>query len=805
MNYKEFAQKIKAKYPDYNDMDDRELAQKMVAKFPEYSDVTFEETTTTQPAMNQGQPPSSIADDQKKAGGLFASAFPKTFEAQMEDKPYLQQVGSAIGDVFSLPARAVTSAATFAGAKAGGASNQQATEMYQEDLSKRKSDMGGITGFIEDTVEDPALIPSLAIGGPAVGAGKSALVKAGRMALSGLAEGATSAAVHQAENYGETGNVDIGSAALETGLSGVMGGAMPLAGKAISKVWNKGAQTAKTIVSKFTQIPEEALEKASNPTELKAIAKAMIDTDGNLDSLGDDVVDMINTVKTKAQNEIEGGLMNSRPGSTQFDFDQTRAYDSGKNIGDAAANAKKTTGQRFGQQQDEILSQSGAASRRLDSKPSVDFPYNPVNAAEEKINNLLYEVGYNPKKGFQGSKEAIGNKAVSKKAIDEVLSVKEMVANSKNTAELLNTRRQFQNKINFGGENNGPLFPSSSDDDILMKRVYADLNEVIAKQLENHGKSKGLSKNLSELWKGANKAESEAMKTLSNIQDGVGIGKANTEDFISRIQKTGIDDIKTLKNLASKDDLIKPVWEEIQKGYFDNMIRSSLDDAGRLNVRSFVKNWNKAEEFRNVIFDKKINRQVQESINSFRSKYGGTDVSSIGKRVAGNNIDPALAVKKLENIDSKDKRAALKELEFIESILGIKGNDRPSLLAKNVYTGKQLGMTKKGELPKLTGISTGASVRGWLAGSSTGGAIGGAVGGPVGAAIGTPIGGVTGALLQSPSGAVAMYSALNTVEKFVNSNTGKNISKVADAAGKAYSKPVRQTVRSVLFNDNKEE
>ena len=44
MNYNDFAEKIKAKYPEYADMDNRELAQKMVAKFPdEYSDVVFDE------------------------------------------------------------------------------------------------------------------------------------------------------------------------------------------------------------------------------------------------------------------------------------------------------------------------------------------------------------------------------------------------------------------------------------------------------------------------------------------------------------------------------------------------------------------------------------------------------------------------------------------------------------------------------------------------------------------------------------------------------------------------------------------
>lgn len=44
MNYNEFAEKIKNKYPQYNDLDNKELAQKMVAKYPqEYSDVTFDD------------------------------------------------------------------------------------------------------------------------------------------------------------------------------------------------------------------------------------------------------------------------------------------------------------------------------------------------------------------------------------------------------------------------------------------------------------------------------------------------------------------------------------------------------------------------------------------------------------------------------------------------------------------------------------------------------------------------------------------------------------------------------------------
>lgn len=42
MDYNEFAEKIKTKYPQYKDMDNRELATRMVEKYPQYNDVTFD-------------------------------------------------------------------------------------------------------------------------------------------------------------------------------------------------------------------------------------------------------------------------------------------------------------------------------------------------------------------------------------------------------------------------------------------------------------------------------------------------------------------------------------------------------------------------------------------------------------------------------------------------------------------------------------------------------------------------------------------------------------------------------------------
>lgn len=65
MDYREFAGKIKSKYPDYADMDDRELAQKMVAKFPDYSDVTFDDQAISETPL-EASPLDRAADISRK-------------------------------------------------------------------------------------------------------------------------------------------------------------------------------------------------------------------------------------------------------------------------------------------------------------------------------------------------------------------------------------------------------------------------------------------------------------------------------------------------------------------------------------------------------------------------------------------------------------------------------------------------------------------------------------------------------------------------------------------------------------------
>lgn len=87
MNYNEFSEKIKAKYPQYKNMNNKELAQRMVEKYPQYSDVTFDEPKAEQP-KNQGLDltPSGIG---RTMGALTVAPF------------YASKKGLPVGEAYS--------------------------------------------------------------------------------------------------------------------------------------------------------------------------------------------------------------------------------------------------------------------------------------------------------------------------------------------------------------------------------------------------------------------------------------------------------------------------------------------------------------------------------------------------------------------------------------------------------------------------------------------------------------------------------------------------------------------------------
>lgn len=135
MNYQEFAQKIKSKYPQYSDMSDMDLAQKMVAKYPQYSDVTFDNSTPT-----PEQKPSFLSN----LGNSAVNAAEKI----------LPVAGAGIGAGLGVGATAATIGGIPAGAMAGGAlgyAGGEALSSWLRRLQGTKPEIKNIPNAVKET------------------------------------------------------------------------------------------------------------------------------------------------------------------------------------------------------------------------------------------------------------------------------------------------------------------------------------------------------------------------------------------------------------------------------------------------------------------------------------------------------------------------------------------------------------------------------------------------------------------------------------------------------------------------------
>ena len=84
MNYLEFSKKIKEKYPQYSDVDDKELAEKIIAKYPEYSDITFD----IEPGKQEGVQPvaATVAPKEPKQQPILSEDSGKKPEVSFGEK-----------------------------------------------------------------------------------------------------------------------------------------------------------------------------------------------------------------------------------------------------------------------------------------------------------------------------------------------------------------------------------------------------------------------------------------------------------------------------------------------------------------------------------------------------------------------------------------------------------------------------------------------------------------------------------------------------------------------------------------------
>lgn len=729
----------------------------------------------TQPEPQQEQPKPS------KPASLGGALFPSFTEASnsgqnLGDLVQEKQGGGGVirkglglgSDLVSGLLRVPMAAARTLDSRMGFEGTKPQTFTESLDQINQGKNLKGQESFIADLERDPATIPSLLVGGGSLGTLKS-------MAVGGAKIGAMNAALHQGDKYARTGTINPGEATAEVAINA----ALPIATKGIGKVIKSGVGGVKTILSKFSGIDEEALKAGSNPEFLKN-AKSIVSRTGKdlsgvaddlqirLGQVADDEANAISAVNAKRQETLQRELLTARPGEPIPSLNDVSQFNSGMRIQNAAQGADAAAGRQFGEAQSAILDAPSGGhikpkkGRPAPSRPTIGTkgvkfggPEGDQNTFELAIDGFLNDAGVG-----KGGKQygVIGNVSIPQGAINEIRNMKEVFKTALNTRDFLDQLRLVDNRINFGGTEGGRLFARGSQEDLAIKQVRARLDDALEEQIANAaGKEKG---KILAAWQAHREAFSNTRKALETIQDGLGSPSINQESYINRIKNIGIDDLRKISAQAQNDPNIAPVWEELRKGFYDGIIAKGVKEDG-VDFKAMKKVWDSLDE------DLKLTMmpyQVAAHIDDVLGRAAPIDFA--GQKIADVNRiatkDRQALIGTLENAGSKAKRTDLRDLETLDDLLGLQGKDRFSEQAKSFYLGKQLGMTEKGVLPKLTGIQNGASLKSLLL-ATTGGAIGGSQGGTEGAGIGTTMGLVAGIALQSPAGALAAYKLLNNL------------------------------------------
>ncbi len=160
MNVQEFAQQIKAKHPEYNDIDDATLTQRVLAKYPQYQDMVSDDSGPG--ALKSGALGlmSGVPGAETAVSGIESALDPKTTFAQAHQDLENQKdaawnahpvaYGTGKGAGFVGTALAAPVAEGLGGAAAVGAG------------------LGALAGA--DTAATPSDLPSEALKGGAAGA-----------------------------------------------------------------------------------------------------------------------------------------------------------------------------------------------------------------------------------------------------------------------------------------------------------------------------------------------------------------------------------------------------------------------------------------------------------------------------------------------------------------------------------------------------------------------------------------------------------------------------------------------------------
>jgi hypothetical protein len=636
--------------------------------------------------------------------------------------------------------------------------------------TRAKESTGQPGRFISNVLRDPATAAAAPFAALAPGAG-GVLGKLGQAAAIGLGEGAASAGAHQLERYGQTGKVDLNDAAMEIGLSGVAAGGMA----GLGMLGGKARDLAKPAVASFTGISQDALEEASNPARLAAAKKSGATYKGNLLTVASDVQDDVfkkrgeidriaqqfEDVKAKAFGQDVAG------GKTKKDI---LPGEFGENLRETTKKAREGSWKEFKGQEDEIFGDYAADDWQLGDQISK-------TEAQHAVDRIFEGYKHDP-----NLKAYIkGHTPIPEEAFSILNSLRDRFKSANNVGELIEARRLVDRMVDFDADT-GNLFRSSEGANSLLKQLRTNLNDVVDETLSS------IDPETAKMWRANNARSSMVIDALKTVDKSIRPIAGDTDKTMGKISNMGLDKLTKVANVASKDTSVKPVWDELKRGYFDDILLDSMGDNG-IDFAKFKKVWDKSgvEKNRLMLGPERV-AQIEDALKKYAPQK--VEPSTFGEGVVGSSRNPQYTASKLENIGSKQQRTVREQLAFLDAALGT----NVSQIADDAYLAKQLGIDETGgDLGVISRIKTGKINAGMPIGVGIASGAAGFLSGDDEKAkrsgVTLAAGALLGLYLQSPSAALAMTKALNA-DSFWS---------VVSKAGGATGKAIRAGARSSQY------
>lgn len=654
----------------------------------------------------------------KRGFGDYALPAVAEFNRQNPNAGFsLGRYGALAKDALSAPRR-------LTGALVRGV--QGDTEGAKQELLKTKGD-----GVVESiTREAPAFfLPSVA-----AARGANLVQRVGNTMIAGAAEAAPMAVTHQLQRLSEGEDLSAGQFAGELA-----------AGAGLRGVAQAGAEGARKLsgfvkrgVSSLTEVPQEALQDATNPAKLagfKDAAQRFASGDGTMDvsGLSKDLASKVQaknaanqaafeTAEAAQRAEMEGALrpvlgkppetgvseitddllgkVQAKNAADQAAFEAAQASQKAKMEGELITLRGQNGGTRLSgidpSQGGEILrgridnsksplqlrfvKNDQAALGNLKGAPVATQTFSPIAGKTETVKTVVPDLA-DVLTEFKALDPSQGVPKITSNAASAIRKIMVMADKQANTIDdLINLKSQLRSMWDSGGFEGG-LFDKTVDDVAFAKGVKAIEDAEDASIRAALGASRPARNAAEEATvKTAMKQSDEVIKLLNANRQLYAVTKEalskldrrfgqieNSNRLISRIKEMG-PDAADLINMAQNNEVLKPVVEDLRRGFIDDLLLSGVKQ-GDFSPKEFAKAWldlpdNIKKTWLTPAQVASVNKAVKAGLEPI------TEPEKVGKALFGSDFDKFLARERLENIEDATKAKAMAELKTLDALFG---------------------------------------------------------------------------------------------------------------------------------------